>query len=199
MVKKPTNLNFITQLIIIILLIITGVVITKMVKAQDKMIYVITAMNIKVNKLSDNDSIMNYQLQHYPASYPIKIGDITKISSLYTERIDPISGEKRFHYGIDYSAKFNTPVYATADGLVEEIDKSYVGYGNMVKLNHLNKYESLYAHLSKISVLKGQYIKRGDILGFVGSTGKSTGNHLHYEIFYGYKPMNPELFFKINV
>ena len=149
----------------------------------------------EIFKLSNNDSIMNIQLQHYPAALPIPISKVSRVSSTYSERIDPISGQKQFHYGIDYAVKKGTEVYATADGIVKESGLNN-NFGNTVKIDHLNEYESLYGHLSKILVQKGQNVKRGDIIGLIGNTGKSTGPHLHYEILFRYSPINPIIFNK---
>lgn len=145
----------------------------------------------KTTKLANSDSTMNIQLQHYPAALPLAVNTISRITSVYSERI--INGQKTFHYGIDYAALAGTPVYATGDGVVESAGV-VGGFGKTVKIDHGNKYESLYGHLSKISIKNGDAVKRGDILGLVGSTGNSTGNHLHYEIYYGYKPVNPNEF-----
>jgi len=140
-----------------------------------------------------NDSIMDDQLRHYPATLPIAMADLTKASSVYSERIDPITGDKRFHWGIDYPAKKGTPVYATAKGVIEKANKEG-DYGNVIKINHRNGYESLYAHLNEIDVSQNQEIDRGELIGTVGNTGRATGNHLHYEITYMERRINPNIF-----
>jgi len=140
------------------------------------------------------DSLMNNQLQHYPATLPLAPGDLTRSSSTYSERIDPITGDKRFHWGIDYPAKKGTPVYATASGIIEKADDNDSNYGKVIKINHLNGYESLYAHLDQIDVTLSEDIKRGDLIGTVGNTGRATGNHLHYEISYMERHINPNIF-----
>lgn len=144
--------------------------------------------------LAKNDSIQSEQLRHYPSSQPITITNNTKVTSLYDQRVNPISHELEFHWGIDYSSNKGTPVMATADGRVIESGVSD-GYGNVVKINHLNGYYSLYAHLDKILVKDNQLVKRGDIIGTVGSTGYSTGNHLHYEVQYLSQLINPRIFY----
>ena len=115
------------------------------------------------------DSTMDQQLRHYPATLPLAMADLTSVSSTYSERIDPITHEKRFHWGIDYQAPKDTPVYATATGIVEKAQENDDGYGNVVRLNHENGYESLYAHLNKIDVTMNQEVQRGDLIGTVGN------------------------------
>lgn len=148
--------------------------------------------NLKV--LARNDSIMNDQLLHYPSAQPLPMSSITRVSSVYSERKHPITGKKSQHTGIDYVAQKGTPVYATANGVIKACGYND-GYGKQVKINHLNGYESTYAHLSTIDVQEFQQIKRGDKIGTVGSTGNSTGYHLHYEVVYEYKYLNPRVFY----
>jgi len=127
------------------------------------------------------------------------MSDITRSSSLYGERIDPITGKKNFHWGIDYPAKKNTPVYATASGIIVKAEAEGE-FGNMIRINHLNNYESIYAHLNDIDVKLNQEVNRGDFIGTVGNSGKSTGYHLHYEVIYTdsitkiSRPINPDIF-----
>lgn len=147
----------------------------------------------QLTQMVKKDSTMDQQLQHYPATLPLSLSDLTSVSSTYSERIDPITHEKRFHWGIDYQANKGTPVYATATGIVEKTGNDD-GYGNVVKINHLNGYESLYAHLNDIDVYDNQEVKRGEIIGTVGNSGRTTGNHLHYEITYQEKRINPDIF-----
>jgi len=153
----------------------------------------IKTVSDKITILAANDSIMNVQLLHYPSTLPLSLNDITKVSSTYSERIDPITGDKRFHWGIDYPAQKGTPVYATANGVVKKADNE-AEYGNVVELDHLNGYESIYAHLNDIDVSQNQKINRGDMIGTVGRTGRATGNHLHYEVIFMEKRINPDIF-----
>lgn len=129
------------------------------------------------------------KIAHTPAVLPIHIRDYT-VSSGYGKRIDPIYDVPKFHAGLDFAADVGTPVYATADGVVEVAD-NHNEYGNHVDIDHGYDYMSRYAHLSKIMVKPGQKIKRGDLVGLVGSTGKSTGPHLHYEVRFKGEPQNP--------
>lgn len=114
----------------------------------------------------------------------------TRISSPFGTRIHPITRRKQTHKGIDMAAPRMTPVYATADGKVT-FAKYNGGYGNFVKINHQNGYKTAYAHLHKIAVNNGDNIKKGDLVGYVGTTGRSTGNHLHYEVYYNESLVDP--------
>jgi murein DD-endopeptidase MepM/ murein hydrolase activator NlpD len=142
--------------------------------------------------LVQNDSIMNTKLNHFPSN-PLDLKNMSKVSSLFKYRINPISNEKEFHAGIDYSVTRGTPVYAAAEGIVEEADIQG-GYGRMIRINHENGYKTTYAHLDSIKVNKWQYVYQGDLIGTVGRSGWSTGNHLHYEISYLDKKINPIVF-----
>ena len=186
---------FIIQFIILGALFFIIPSISKLDVSQQFVLSNLSALHVQIKDMVQKDSTMKSQLQHYPAALPIAAANISKVTSIYDERIDPMSGKKKFHYGIDYSASLGTPVYATADGKIETAG-NIVGFGQTVKIDHLNEYESLYGHLSMIMVKKDQIVLRGDLIGLIGSTGKSTGNHLHYEIFYNYKPINPDIFIK---
>ncbi len=112
------------------------------------------------------------------------------ISSNFGYRKSPFTNEREFHNGLDISAKTGTPVIAPADGVVSFTGQNY-GYGNLITLNHGYGYKTKYAHLSKMLVKKGQAVKRGDTIGLVGNTGRSTGPHLHYEVHREGVPDNP--------
>lgn len=129
------------------------------------------------------------KITHIPSIIPINIKDYT-MSSGYGYRRDPIYGTTKFHEGLDFAASVGTEVYATADGKVEEADRRS-GYGNCIDIDHGYNYVTRYAHLSEILVKPGQEVKRGDLIGKVGSTGKSTGPHLHYEVRFKDEPQNP--------
>ncbi|MGB3902034.1 MAG: M23 family metallopeptidase [Bacteroidales bacterium] len=115
------------------------------------------------------------------------------IRSGFGWRIDPFTGGYRFHQGLDLAGRIGTPIYATADGLVLDpyAKSSMSGYGKVVVINHGFGYQTLYAHLSEILVKPGEKVKRGQIIGHMGSTGRSKGPHLHYEIHYKGTPVNP--------
>lgn len=131
---------------------------------------------------------------HIPAIQPVPEKYLRTMASGYGVRVDPIYGTMKFHEGMDFSAPAGTPVYATADGTVTQA-RWNSGYGNMVEINHGYNYTTRYAHLSKIIANPGQAVKRGDLIGLVGNTGKSTGDHLHYEVRYRGAPQNPVHFY----
>ncbi len=134
------------------------------------------------------------RIKGIPSIRPVEGG---YLNSGYGYRKDPIDGARRFHQGQDITVKSGTPVYAPADGVVKRA--YYVGgFGNHIKLNHDHGYTTTYAHLSKIKVKHGQKVKRGDVIGLTGNTGRSTAPHLHYEIHYYGTPQNPlDYFFNI--
>ena len=125
-------------------------------------------------------------LRHIPLGYPV----YGRITSRYGYRIDPFSGRYEFHKGIDIRAKYGAPVRATADGIVEFAGR-HPGYGKMVIIRHKYGFKTLYAHLSRIKTRAGKRVKVGTVIGYVGSTGKSTGPHLHYEVIRYRKSKNP--------
>ena len=127
---------------------------------------------------------------HIPAIQPVPEKYLRTMASGYGMRRDPIYGTMKFHEGMDFSAPLGTPVYATADGTVTTASWQSA-YGNMVEINHGYNYTTRYAHMSKIIARAGQTVKRGDLIGLVGNTGKSTGSHLHYEVRYRGAPQNP--------
>ena len=116
--------------------------------------------------------------------------DYVRISSPFGTRIHPITRKKHTHKGIDLAAPKMTPIYATADGEVTFSGRNG-GYGNFVKINHRNGYKTAYAHMHRIAVKKGADVHKGDLIGYVGTTGSSTGNHLHYEVYYQDKLVDP--------
>ncbi|QDO92738.1 M23 family metallopeptidase [Formosa sediminum] len=130
-----------------------------------------------------------------PAIQPVNNVDLTRIASGYGYRTDPFTKARKFHYGMDFTAPRGTPVYATGDGIVTRADNHSTGYGNHIRIDHGYGYISLYAHLYKYNVKKNQKVERGDLIGFVGSTGRSEGPHLHYEIFKDGERINPTNFY----
>lgn len=130
------------------------------------------------------------RIAHIPAIQPISEKYLRAMASGYGYRRDPIYGTTKFHEGMDFSSPVGTPVYATGDGTVTTASwKSQ--YGNLVEISHGYNYTTRYAHLSKILVKPGQSVKRGDLIGEVGNTGKSTGSHLHYEVRLRGQAQNP--------
>lgn len=143
------------------------------------------------------DLIRNKQkmLASIPAIQPVANKDLDRIASGFGYRIDPIYKTMKFHSGLDFTAPSGTPIYATGDGKVEEASLSDVGYGNHVVINHGYGYKSLYGHMVRIKAKRGQTVKRGDVIGWVGSTGKSTGPHCHYEVSKNGIKLDPVYFF----
>jgi murein DD-endopeptidase MepM/ murein hydrolase activator NlpD len=133
-----------------------------------------------------------------PAIQPISNKDLKKTASGYGMRIDPIYRTPRFHSGMDFSAKIGTDVYATGDGTVTYAAWKQ-GYGNCIIINHGYGYETLYGHLSKYKVRVGQKVKRGEVIGLVGNSGKSTGPHLHYEVMIRGKYDNPSKYYYMDL
>jgi|TARA_A200000159_G_scaffold158668_1_gene176245 murein DD-endopeptidase MepM/ murein hydrolase activator NlpD len=138
-------------------------------------------------------------IEAIPSIQPIKNQDLTRMASGYGYRTDPFTKKRRFHYGMDFSARKGTPIYATGNGVVKRADNRSSGYGKHIRIEHGFGYVSLYAHLSKYNVRRGQRVKRGDIIGYVGNTGRSVGPHLHYEIFKDKKKINPLNFYYGNL
>ncbi len=146
----------------------------------------------EVVKLAKNKEKM---LAHLPAIQPIENKDLTRMASGYGWRIHPILKTRRFHYGMDFTAKTGSPIYATADGVVKHAGWKANGFGKHVVIDHGYGYETLYGHMSKVAVRKGQKVKRGQIIGYVGNTGLSAGPHCHYEVHLNGKRVNPINFY----
>jgi murein DD-endopeptidase MepM/ murein hydrolase activator NlpD len=137
-------------------------------------------------------------LASLPAIQPVKNEDLKRISSPWGYRIHPIYKVNKMHYGQDFTAPVGTPVYATGDGKVKEIKgsrRSKAGMGLYLVVNHGYGYETLYGHLDAFNVKRGQSVKRGDIIGYVGNTGGSTAPHVHYEVHKNGRPVNPAYYF----
>ncbi len=134
-------------------------------------------------------------LSRIPAIMPINNKDLTRTASGWGWRIHPVYKIKKFHEGMDFSAPVGTEIYATGDGTVQTVQTSYSGYGKHVKIDHGFGYITIYAHMSGFNVREGQRVKRGDVIGYVGSTGISTGPHLHYEVVKKGQKVNPQLYY----
>ena len=130
-----------------------------------------------------------------PAIQPIHNKRLLLISSGYGMRLHPIHDTVRMHWGVDFSAPKGTKIWATGDGVVEFAGDRHDGYGKNVIINHGYGYKTLYGHMSKLNVKKGQKVKRNDYIGNVGSTGQSTDNHLHYEVMKKGQKIDPANFF----
>jgi murein DD-endopeptidase MepM/ murein hydrolase activator NlpD len=138
-------------------------------------------------------------LASIPAIMPVNIKQLKFMASGFGYRIDPIYKTPKFHAGMDFVAEVGTPVYATGNGIVFKADREAGGYGNHVRISHGFGYLTLYGHLSEYLVRPGQKIKRGDIIGRVGNTGKSTGPHLHYEVHKNGTPVNPANYYYADI
>jgi murein DD-endopeptidase MepM/ murein hydrolase activator NlpD len=134
-------------------------------------------------------------LASIPAIQPVSNKDLNRIASGFGYRIDPVYKVAKFHAGLDFAAPQGTPIYATADGVIKEANYNAGGYGNNVVINHGYGYETLYGHMYKIKARPGEHVKRGEVIGYVGSTGKSTGPHCHYEVHRSGERIDPVYYF----
>lgn len=160
---------------------------TKKLDGIEKQLY------IQINSYNEIEALLKNnteKLKHIPAIQPILNKDLTRIASGYGWRIHPIYRIKKKHEGMDFTAPTGTDIYATGDGNVIYAGWKQ-GYGNTVIIDHGFGYKTIYGHMSKIKVKDGQAVKRADIIGLVGSTGNSTGPHLHYEVRKNDIPVNP--------
>lgn len=145
-----------------------------------------------IEKLIKN---LEEKLASIPAIQPMSNRNLDRIASGFGMRIDPVYGTPKMHKGLDFTAPQGTPLYATGNGLVKLAEFSDGGYGNHVVINHGYGYETLYGHMVRIKVRRGQRVKRGELIGWVGSTGKSTGPHVHYEVHVNGHEVDPVYFF----
>jgi len=134
-------------------------------------------------------------LASIPAIQPVSNKQLKRLASGYGLRIHPIYKVKKMHWGCDFSAPKGSPIYATGDGKIEYTKSTYGGYGKQIQIDHGFGYKSKYAHLQKMVVKRGQKVKRGELIGYVGNTGSSTAPHLHYEIIHNGKKVNPVHYF----
>lgn len=163
-------------------------------KLRCKILMVIVVCNLSCTKgqqftKATNNRAMT-KLQGVPIYFPLEKKGFKRISSRFGMRRHPTLNKNRFHAGLDLAAAQGTPVYASANGEVISANYSKT-YGNYVILRHGSKFKTLYGHMSKRAVVKSQKVRQGQIIGYVGSTGRSTGPHLHYEIIKGNKTIDP--------
>ncbi|QBA64947.1 M23 family metallopeptidase [Muriicola soli] len=130
-----------------------------------------------------------------PAIQPVNNENLTRMASGYGWRSDPFTKARKMHWGMDFTAPKGVPIYATGDGTVSRADNRASGYGKHIRIEHGYGYMSLYAHLSNYNVKRGQKVKRGDLIGFIGSTGRSEAPHLHYEVWKDGDRINPINFY----
>jgi murein DD-endopeptidase MepM/ murein hydrolase activator NlpD len=166
--------------------------VNKRIDKLSKQLYVQSKSFDEVFELVKNKSAM---LAAIPAIQPVANKDLKHMASGYGWRIHPIYKTEKFHSGMDFTAPVGTPIHATGNGTVEKVEFDGRGLGNNVTINHGYGYESIYGHMSKMMVRPGQKIMRGDLIGYVGSTGSSTGPHLHYEVRKNGNPLNPVNFY----
>lgn len=134
-------------------------------------------------------------LASIPAIQPVANHDLKRMASGYGYRVDPFTKARKMHNGMDFSAKIGTPIYATGDGTVIRADSRSSGFGKHIRIDHGYGYITVYAHLNDYNVRRGQTVKRGEIIGFVGNTGRSRGPHLHYEVWLNKDRLNPVNFY----
>ena len=164
----------------------------KRIEVLSSQLYVQSKSFDEIYNMAKNKSEM---LSCIPAIMPVKGTDIYRISSHYGHRTDPFYKVTKFHGGIDFSGPVGTGIYATGDGVVSKVEKNKSGYGNNIIVDHGYGYKTRYAHLHSFSVKKGDKVKRGQEIGKMGNTGKSTAPHLHYEVITNNKAINPINFF----
>jgi murein DD-endopeptidase MepM/ murein hydrolase activator NlpD len=165
---------------------------TKRLDMIMKQIYVQSKSFDEVFEMAKNKKEL---LASIPGIQPLSNKDLTRIASGFGYRIHPIYKTSIMHTGIDFTAPIGTEIYATGNGVIGRVEKEGRGYGNNVIINHGFGYETLYAHMSKIAVRQGQRVVRGDIIGYVGSTGSSTGPHCHYEVMKNGTKIDPINYF----
>jgi murein DD-endopeptidase MepM/ murein hydrolase activator NlpD len=137
----------------------------------------------------------NKKLKHFPGITPVKCDDNIWISSYFGSRNDPFTLNLKMHMGVDFVGPKNSNIHSTADGIVTLIKYSRRGYGNEIVIDHGFGYCTRYAHLNKVLVKVGEEVERGHLIGLMGNSGRSTGTHLHYEVWFNNNPINPIIFF----
>lgn len=170
--------------------------VSKNIDVLSKQLYVQSkSLDEIINLAKDKEKL----LASMPAIQPVSKEDLTSMVSGYGWRLDPFTKARKMHYGMDFTSPTGTPIYATGQGEVTRADNKATGYGNHIRIDHGFGYVTLYAHLSKYNVKLGQRVNRGDIIGYVGSTGRSQGPHLHYEVWYNEETVNPINFYYGNL
>ena len=168
----------------------------EVVTAYEGLSKINSRLEVENQSLADIDNRVtrfDQMMESRPAMMPIDNRQITRFNTIFGMRMHPILNTWKHHNGLDLTADYGTPVYATGDGIVLE-SKYMGGYGNVVIVSHGFGFETRYAHLSAFKVIQGQRVKRGEWIGNVGSTGLSTNPHLHYEVLYNDKWINPIYF-----
>lgn len=164
---------------------------TKKLDRVSKELYVQSKSYDELIKLAKSKSKM---MSAIPGIQPVDSRKLRGAISGFGRRIHPIYKIRKMHTGMDFTAPTGTPIYATGDGLIAEAGRDR-GYGRRIVISHGYNYQTMYAHMSRLARRRGQRVKRGDLIGYVGSTGSSTGPHLHYEVWLAGKPINPINYF----
>jgi murein DD-endopeptidase MepM/ murein hydrolase activator NlpD len=164
----------------------------KRIDQLTKQMYVQTRSFDEIVNLAQNKSKL---LAAIPAIQPVANKDLKRLASGYGMRLDPFTKAPKMHYGMDFTADIGTPVYATGNGKVTRADNKSSGFGNHIRIDHGFGYTTIYAHLSEYNVRVGQKVKRGEIIGYVGNSGRSRGPHLHYEVHLDKDRLNPVNFY----
>ncbi len=176
---------------------------SKLISSSSKRLDILTKRIVVQSKSLDEVAVLAEEkeelLAAIPAIQPVNNEDLTRMASGFGYRTDPFTKARKKHWGMDFTAPRGTPIYASGDGKVTRADNTASGYGRHIRIDHGYGYESLYAHLYKYNVRKGKRVKRGDLIGFVGSTGRSEAPHLHYEIFKNGQRINPINFYYGNL
>jgi len=168
---------------------------TKQMDALSKRIVVQSKSLDDIVKMAENKEEM---LASIPAIQPVKKEELTRMASGYGMRMHPILKIRKMHEGMDFTAKPGTPIYATGNGRVTRSERSS-SFGNVVYIDHGYGYKTVYAHMKKIATRKGKKVKRGDIIGYVGNTGRSVSPHLHYEVIKDGRHVNPIYYYYGNL
>jgi murein DD-endopeptidase MepM/ murein hydrolase activator NlpD len=169
--------------------------VNSIINSLNKLGHYITAQKKSYNEIDNLLKNKEQLLVSTPAIQPVSNKDLTRVASGFGYRIDPIYKTVKLHAGLDFAAPQGTPIYATANGTVTVAGNTGNGYGNHVVINHGYGYETLYGHMVKVKARVGQQVKRGEVIGYVGSTGKSTGPHCHYEVHKNGQKIDPVYFF----
>jgi murein DD-endopeptidase MepM/ murein hydrolase activator NlpD len=165
---------------------------TKRIDQITAELYVQSKSFDEVYDMAKNKACM---LASLPAIQPVNNKDLRRLSSYFGYRIDPYYKVTKFHEGVDFSAPVGTDIHASGDGVVIERERSMGGYGNVIIIDHGFGYKTMYAHIQEFKINLGDHVKRGEIIATVGSTGKSTSPHCHYEVWKNNKPINPINYF----
>lgn len=176
---------------------------SRLIATSDRLDALLKSVSVQSKSL-DEISLLSKRAGDMASSIPA-IPPMNPDPKLYTftsrfgYRSDPLRGHTAFHSGVDFSMKKGNPIYTTGDGVVELVDFKFTGYGNEVVIDHGFGYKTRYAHLSVINVAEGMQLKRGDCIGESGNSGKTSGPHLHYEVYYRGAAINPEPFFDLDM